>query len=72
MKCRSVADRKKASFAESCRHLSNSVEWHDLYYENWKHGSGSHIDSRWLCNEAIRKKSRGAEAPRHDRVIGSR
>jgi hypothetical protein len=40
---------------------------HDYYYENWKHESGLHIDSRWLCSETKHKKAVAQE--RHGMIV---
>jgi hypothetical protein len=55
MKCQSWTDPGSGLICRLREHLSNSVERHDRYYENWKYGRvqtlGLDTDSRLLCSD---------------------
>jgi hypothetical protein len=72
MKCHSSTDPGSGLICRLREHLSNSVELHDRYYENWKYGRvqtlGLDTDSRLLCSAAkVEKKAVVRE--RHGMIV---
>ena len=72
MKCQSWTDPGRGLICRLRDHLSNSVELHDRYYENWKHGRvqtlGLDTDSRLLCSEARVEKNAVVQG-RHGMIV---
>ena len=72
MKCQSSTDPGSGLICRLREHLSNSVDLHDRYYENWKYGRvqtlGLDTDSRLLCSAAkVEKKAVVRE--RHGMIV---